>query len=85
MTKVQENISKALGVSYEKIKNMNFEEIEKIIELKSGKQMNYSKISDNFHMNSGHDSTAIDQNKIRTLKEINYHIDKAIIDYDRSL
>ena len=47
--------------------------------------MNYSKISDNFHMNSGHDSTAIDQNKIRTLKEINYHIDKAIIDYDRSL
>lgn len=68
-------LSKNIGIPYEKLINMDHDDIQKYIEEKNGKKMTYSKPDPRF-TGSGDDSVLIDNGRYTTMEDTNKKIDK---------
>ena len=79
MFKLSEKTIKAIeettGITYEQIQTLDDEEIQKIIEKKTGKKITFGKVK---QMGSGDDSVLIDRGRIRTIEEVDKKIEELI-------
>ena len=82
---VRADISNSLGLPYEDIAKMEIEDVEKIIEAKSGNKLNYQRTIPISRLGSGDDSVAIDRGRIRTMDEVNANLDRAIANTKNSM
>ena len=71
----KKNISKIIGIPYEKLITMDDDEITTFIEKKNGEKLKYGKSK---IIGSGDDSVLIDQGKFRTMEEVDEKIMKII-------
>jgi len=73
-------ISENVGIPYEKLVAMSYDEISLYIEKKNGKKMKYSEGYAR-HTCSGDDSVLIDNNKLTTTDDLNRTMDEVIKNY----
>lgn len=71
----KKNISKIIGIPYEKLITMDDDEITAFIEKKNGEKLKYGKVK---ITGSGDDSVLIDQGKFRTMEKVDEKIMKII-------
>ena len=71
----KKRISETIGIPYEKLIEMDDDEITAYIEAKNGKKMTYSKPNPMFS-GSGDDSVLIDAGRYRTIEDVDKEIDK---------
>lgn len=74
---VKKNLSKTIGIPYEKLIDMDDSEITGYIEKKNGKKLGFSRPNPMF-TGSGDDSVLIDRGKFSTMQDVDEKINQII-------